>query len=163
MKKRTIYGLLIIVTLVFYISVAPSATAASAEEEVLQLLSDYFKGWNTNDNKLMASVHWNSPDFSFFGSNKDVSFLTKGWDETAEGLKTTFEVPVGTYSLTYHEPQVLMLGDNVAIVTLYSIWNVNNTETNEQGIDQIRGTLVLEKMRGEWRIIHLHWSILPTE
>jgi uncharacterized protein (TIGR02246 family) len=163
MKKHTIYGLLIIVTLLFYISVAPSATAASDEAEVLHLISDYFKAWNTNDNKLMASIHWNSPDFSFFGPNKDVSFLTKGWDETAEGLKTTFEVPVGTYSLTYHEPQVLMLDDNVAIVTLYSIWNINNTDTDEQEIEQIRGTMVVKNMKGKWQIIHVHWSILPTE
>lgn len=163
MKKHIIYGLLIIFILVFCLSVTPSATAASAEEEVLQLLSDYFKGWNTNDNKLMASVHWNSPDMSFYGSTKDTSFITRGWERTAELFKSLFEEPVSIYSLSYHDPQVLLLENNVAIVTLYSIWNVNNTDTNEQEIEQIRGTMVVKNMKGKWQIVHIHWSTLPTE
>jgi len=163
MKKYTIYGLLIIVTLVFCLSVAPSANAASAEEEVLQLISDYFKGWNTNDNELMSSIHWNSPDMSFFGSGQDVAFLTKGWEQTSELFKSMFENPVGTYSFSYYDPQVLMLEDNVAVVTMYAIWTVNTPNTGEQQITQLRGTLVVKKIKGKWQLVHLHWSIFPTE
>ena len=127
------------------------------------ILSDYLKAWNTNDNKSMASVHWNSPDFSFFGPDKNVSFLTKGWDETAEGFKSAFESPVGTYSYSYHDPEILMIEKNVAIVTMYSIWNITDQNTKEQQIMQIRGTQVVKKINGKWQIVHVHWSILPTE
>jgi uncharacterized protein (TIGR02246 family) len=164
MKKHTIYGvLIIIVTLVFCLSVAPSATAASAEEEVLQLISDYFKAWNTNDNKLMASVHWHSPDMSFFGSGKDVAFLTKGWEQTAGLFKSLFENPVGTFSVSYYDPKVLMLEDNVAVVTMYAIMTTNPPFVAEQQITQQRITEVVKKIKGKWQLVHLHWSILPTE
>ena len=159
MKKFTV--LMIIVSFMLCFSISPAA--ASDEDAIMQLMSDYFKAWNTNDNKLMASVHWKSPDFSFFGPNKDTSFFIKGWDETAELFKTTFESPIGTYTLTYHDPQVLMLENNVALVTLYTIWNINNTDTNVQEIQQIRGTQVVKKLNGKWHIVHVHWSILPTE
>jgi uncharacterized protein (TIGR02246 family) len=163
MKKHTIYGLLIIFTLVFCLSVAPLATASSDEEEVLQLISNYFKAWNTNDYELMSSIHWHSPDMSFFGSGKDVAFLTKGWEKTAEVFKSLFKNPVGTFSFSYHHPQVLMLEDNVAIVTEYVISTTNPPSVPEQQITQQRLTQVVKKIDGKWQIVHNHWSIFPTE
>ena len=56
MRKRTIYGLLFIVTLVFCLSVTPSATAASAEEEVLQVATTFVKAFNNNDYKSIYSL-----------------------------------------------------------------------------------------------------------
>jgi len=67
MRKKTIYGLLFIATLVFCLSVALSAKAASDEEEVLQVMTDWFKAFNTNDYDLMSSLHWHSPEISYFG------------------------------------------------------------------------------------------------
>ena len=161
MRRYTAVMILVVFMCCFFIT--PSATAASDEEAIMQLVSDYFKGWNTNSNELMEKVHWNSPDFTFFGPNKDTSFLTKGWEETAEGFKTTFDSPVGTYSLSCHDPKVWMIEKNVAIVTMNSIWNITDTNTNELQIQQIRGTHVVKKVNGKWLILHVHWSILPTE
>jgi hypothetical protein len=132
MKKHTIYGLLIIVTLVFCLSVAPSATAASAEEEVLQVMTDWFKAFNTNDYELMSSIHWHSPETSFFGPSNSNAFLTRGWDRIAEVFKSGFENPVGTSSISSHNPQVTMLEDNVAVVTVYAILTQNPPATDEQ-------------------------------
>jgi uncharacterized protein (TIGR02246 family) len=164
MKKHTIYGvLIIIVTLVFCLSVAPSATAASAEEEVLQVMSNWFKAFNTNDYELMSSIHWHSPETSFFGPRINYSFLVNGWDRIAEVFKSAFENPVGTFSISSHNPQVTMLDDNVAVVTMYAIFTNNPPVVDEQQIMQQRGTLVVKKIKGKWQVVHLHWSILPTE
>jgi uncharacterized protein (TIGR02246 family) len=163
MRKHTIYGLLIIVSLVFCLSVAPSATAASDEEEVLQVMTNWFKAFNTNDYELMSSIHWHSPETSSFGPNNSNAFLTRGWDRIAEVFKSMFENPVGTYSLSYHHPQVIMLEDNVAVVTEYAILTVNPPLVDEQQIVQQRGTQVVKKIKGKWQLVHLHWSILPTE
>ena len=163
MKRHTIYGLLIIVALVFCLSAAPSANAASDEEEVLQVITDWFKAFNTNDYELMSSIHWHSPDMSFFGPDINYSFLVNGWDRIAEVFKSAFEEPVGTYSLSYHNPQVTMLDDNVAVVTLYEIFTNNPPLVAEQQITQQRGTLVVKKIKGKWQLVHLHWSIFPTE
>jgi len=163
MKKNTIYGLLIIVALVFCLSIAPSATAASDEEEVLQVMTDWFKAFNKNDYELMSSIHWHSPELSFFGPGNSNAFLTRGWDRIAEVFKSAFENPIGTYSFSYHDPQALMLEDNVAVVTLYAIFTQNPPATDEQVIQQLRGTLVVKKIKGKWQLVHLHWSSLPTE
>jgi len=163
MKKHTIHGLLIIVALVFCLSVAPSATAASAEEEVLQLISNYFKGFNTNDYELMSSIHWHSPEISFFGPGNTNAFLTRGWDQIAEVFKSTFAEPVGTISISFHNLQVIMLEDNVAIVTEYAIQTINPPLVAEQQIMQMRGTQIVKKIKGKWQIVHVHWSTIPTE
>jgi uncharacterized protein (TIGR02246 family) len=163
MKKCTIYGLLIIVSLVFCLSVAPSATAASDEEEVLQVMSNWFKAFNTNDYELMSSIHWHSPETSFFGPNNSNAFLTRGWDQTAEVFKSTFAEPVGTSSISSHNSEVTMLDDNVAVVTLYAISTQNPPATDEQVIQQLRGTLVVKKIKGKWQLVHLHWSTIPAE
>jgi uncharacterized protein (TIGR02246 family) len=163
MKKHTFYGLLIIVTLVFCLSIVPSATAASAEEEVLKVMTDWFKAFNTNDYELMSSLHWHSPEISYFGPSNSNAFLTRGWDQIAEVFKSLFENPVGTISNSSHDLQVMMLEDNVAIVTEYSIQTINPPLVAEQRILQLRGTQVLKEINGKWQLVHLHWSTIPTK
>ena len=163
MKIKSVYGLLIILTLVFCLSVAPSATAASDEEEVLRVMTTWFKAFNSNDYELMSSLHWHSAETSFFGPGNTNAFLTRGWDQIAEGLKSTLDQPVGTISNSYHNMHVMMLGDNVAIVTEYSIQTINPPLVAEQRILHLRGTQVLKKIDGKWQLVHLHWSPMPTE
>jgi len=57
----------------------------------------------------------------------------------------------------------MMLEDNVAIVTEYLIQTINPPLVAEQQILQLRGTQVLEKIKGKWQLVHLHWSTIPTE
>jgi len=163
MRGKTIYGLLIVVILVFCLSVTPSATAASDEEEVLQVMTDWFKAFNSNDYELMSSLHWHSTETSFFGPGNTNAFLTRGWDQIADLFKSAFEEPVGTISNSHHNLHVMMLGDNVAIVTEYSIQTINPPLVAEQQILHLRGTQVLRKINGKWQLVHLHWSPIPTE
>lgn len=163
MRNITIYGLLTIVTLVFCLSVTPSATAASDEEKVLQVMTDWFKAFNSNDYELMSSLHWHSAETSFFGPGNTNAFLTRGWDQIAEGFKSTFAEPVGTISNSHHHLHVMMLGDNAAIVTEYSIQTINPPLVAEQQILHLRGTQVLRKINGKWQLVHLHWSPIPTQ
>ena len=159
MRKYKI--IVIIFVFMFCFSAATTTMAATDEEEILQLVSDYFKAWNTNDNKIMAAIHWNSPDMTFYGPTVDTAFLTKGWDITAEGLKNAFDSPVGTYSLSCHDPKIWLVDKNVAIVTMYVIWNITDQNTKEEQLLQVRGTQVVKRINGKWKIVHVHWSALP--
>jgi hypothetical protein len=69
MRTRSILGLLVCMCLVLCLYMTPSANAASAEEEVLQVAINYVKADNTNDFKLMDSLFWHSP--------KTISFLAR--------------------------------------------------------------------------------------
>ena len=67
MRKQTIYGLLFFANLAFCLSATSSAIAASAEEEVLQVIINQDKAMNTSDIELLSSLWWHSPKTSFFG------------------------------------------------------------------------------------------------
>jgi hypothetical protein len=163
MKKQIIYGLLIFVTLVFCLHLAPSASAASVEEEVMQVATNFVKAMNTNDNELMSSLWWNSPKTSTFGPPKGLAFLTQGWDSIMMWFKDLNKYPVGTFSRTIHNTQVTMLGDNIAVITAYSIFTQNPRVVKEQSVSQERSTFVVQKIGGKWVIVHAHASAFPTE
>ena len=163
MRKKTICGFLIIVTLVFCLSVAPSANAASAEEDVLQVATNFTKAFSTSDFKLMSSLHWQSPNMSKFFPGKEGAFLLQGWETIGRDWKTTLEYPPGTYMLSPRNQQATMLGKDVAIATQYLIYIYSDPTTKEQTVSQFRQTLVVQRIGGKWLIVHEHTSVLPIE
>jgi uncharacterized protein (TIGR02246 family) len=149
--------------LVFCLSVAPSAMAASAEDEVLQVMTNWFKAQNTNDYELMSSLWWHSPKTSQFSPWKSGAFLTEGWDVLAEDFKSFYKVPIGTYTHSVRHPKVMMLGDNVAITTGYNVGTVNPPAVKEQTTALVRGTFVVQKIGGKWLIVYEHSSMIPEK
>jgi uncharacterized protein (TIGR02246 family) len=162
-KMKRHITLLFSLVLVFCLLVAPSAMAASAEDEVLQVMTNWFKAFNTNNFELMSSLWWHSPKTTQFAPGKDGAFLTEGWDALAESLKSTYKQPVGSYQNSMHHPQVMMLGDNVAIITSYNIAITNPPVVKEQTVALVRGTFVVQKINGKWLIVHEHSSVVPVE
>jgi uncharacterized protein (TIGR02246 family) len=163
MRTKSILGLLICIALVSSLSFAQPANAASAEEEVLQVMTNFVKAQNANDSELMASLWWNSPKTSTYGPPKNLAFLTQGWDSIVLFFKDLNKYPLGSFSRTLHNPQVTMLGDTTAIATAYSVFTQNPPVVKEQTISQERMTFVLQKIGGKWVIVHGHGSALPTE
>ena len=161
MKSHTI--LLFSLLLVLCLLAASSTKAASAEDEVLQVMTNWFKAFNTNDYELMSSLWWHSTKTSGFSPWKSGAFLIEGWDVMAEDWKSTFKNPIGTWSNSMHYPQVMMLGDNVAIITSYNVGTVNPPAVKEQIAYIVRGTFVVQKIGGKWLIVYEHSSMLPEE
>ena len=164
MKKHTI--LFIIATLVFCLALAPIATAASDEEEVLQVQTNFIKAVSTGDFALMSSLYWHSSKTSQFPPGSP-SFLIQGWEESFEKYwKSSLGSPEGTSTvtlMTFHHPQVTMLKDDVAIINGYEIEVSTDPTTQEETITQLRVTRVVQKIGGKWLIVHEHVSFLPTE
>jgi hypothetical protein len=143
--------------------VAPAASAATAEEEVLQVLNDWTKSFATADFKLWSSIHWNSSKASSFAPAKGGAFLTQGYEAIVNSIKSVLEYPVGTYVCSIHNPQVTTFGDNMAIITFYQIFTISPPAVKEQIIEHQRVTFVVQKIGGKWVIVHDHGSYLPTE
>ncbi|MCG6537001.1 MAG: nuclear transport factor 2 family protein, partial [Syntrophales bacterium LBB04] len=158
-----IYGLVLFITLAFFLALAPSANAASAEDEVLQVVTNFAKAATTNDTELMSSLWWNSPKTSTFGPPKGMAFLYQGYETIMMWMKDLNKYPVGTNVRTIHDPQVTMLGDNVAVITAYSIFIQNPPIVKEQTTSQERMTFVVQKIGGKCLIVHGHGSAFPTE
>ncbi len=163
MRTKNILGLLMCIALVFSLSFAQPASAASAEDEVLQVMTNFLKAFNTHDFELMSSLWWHSPKLLRFGPDKSGALLEEGWDGIEESFKSYFNLPIGTWSESLRHPEVMMLGDNVAIISSYVVETVNPPAVKEQTTFLIRGTLVVQKIDGKWLIVYEHSSMLPTE
>lgn len=163
MKKQIIFTLLVSVTLMFCICITPSVTAASDEEEVLQVASNFVNAFNNCDLGLMSSLYWHSSKTSEFHPTTGYPFLFQGWEVIEKNWKSTFEFPIGTIIVAFHNLQVVMLDTNVAIVTGYTNAIVNPPAVKEQSISQIRTTFVVQKIDRKWLIVHHHSSNFPTE
>ena len=161
MKKH--YVLIIIVALVLCFSVAQSATAASAQEEVMQAVGNFIKAVNTSDYDLMSSIHLHSHTISKYYPGKEGAFISQGWEAFSITWKGMLADPPGTYMISPHNQQVTMLGNNVALVTQYFIYRYTNPTTKAQEISQFRSSLVFQKIKGEWLIVHEHTSEFPVE
>ena len=163
MIKKTIYGLLLCAALAFCLYATPSANAASAEEEVLQVMTNWFKAYNTNNADLMASLYWNSPKLTAFCPDLSSAFLIQGWELNAAGWKPIEKDPIGTYVNKPSHIQVTMLTENVAIITGYNTETYTEPTTKAQSIYHVRGTFVVQKIDGKWLIVHEHSSVLPVK
>lgn len=163
MRSKTLCGLLLCVTLAFCLALPPSATAASAEEEVLQVITNWDKAMNTADFDLMSSLYWHSAKMSEFAPAEGFPFLYQGWEALETWWKNYLGLPAGTFISTRHNIQVTILLDNVAIVTSYQNLVVNPPVMKEQTIIQGRNTTVVQKIRGKWLIVHGHGSVFPVE
>ena len=137
--------MLITVILAFCLCVAPSANAASAEEEVLQVATNFTKAFSTSDFELMSSLHWQSPNLSKFAPGTAGAFLTQGWEAIGRDWKTGLEDPPGTHMLSPRNQQATMLGKDVAVATQYLIYIYSDPTTKEQSVSQFRQTLSSRK------------------
>jgi uncharacterized protein (TIGR02246 family) len=163
MKTKTLFGLLSCIILAFCLFVTPSASAATPEEEVLQVMTNWFKAYNTNNADLVASLYWNSPNLTAFCPEPSSAFLIQGWELNAAGWKPIAKDPIGTYVNRPSHIQVTMLTDNVAIITGYNTLTYTAPTTKAQTVYQVRGTFVVQKIDGKWLIVHEHSSILPVK
>lgn len=163
MKTKTIVGLLLCIVLALCVYFTPPANAASAEEEVLQVMTNWFKAYNTNDADLIASLYWSSPKLTAFCPDPSSAFLIQGWELNAAGWKPIAKAPIGAYVNTPSHIQVTMLTDNVAIITGYNTETDTDPTTKAQTVYHVRGTFVVQNIGGKWLIVHEHSSILPVK
>jgi hypothetical protein len=163
MRIKTFVGLLSCMCLALCLYLTPSANAATPEDEILQVVTNFAKAMNTNDSALMSSLWWNSPKTSTFGPPKAMAFLYQGYESIMMWFNDMNKNPVGSYIRSFHNPQVTMLNDNIAVITVYSIFIQNPPVVKEQNISQERTTFVVQKIGGKWLIVHGHASALPVE
>jgi hypothetical protein len=162
MRSKTMFLLAIIGVLALCLSMSQPAIAASDEEEVLQIVSNVAKAFNTADYELMSSLFWHSSKTSSFGPAPGYPFLYQGWESLETWWKGILGLPAGTFSSSFHNTQVTILDDNTAILTCYQTLVVNPPMVKEQTVFLIRGTFVVQKINGKWLVVHDHGSQLPV-
>lgn len=161
MKKPTI--LLICVALVICVSLS-SSVMASDEEDVLQVAINWTKAFSNADFESMSSLYLHSPKTSEFGPVSGYPLLFKGWDQCEKAWKSNMSsIELGALSFSIHNPEVALIGKDAAVTAVYQIAVYTDPETKVQTVGQLRQTLVLEKVNGQWLIVHHHSSNFPME
>jgi uncharacterized protein (TIGR02246 family) len=163
MKTRTLVGILSCICLVLCLYLSPSAHAATAEEEILQLVDNFAKAVSNSDFELMSSLYWHSDNISEFEPVAGYPFLEQGWKAVETWWTSIKGTPKGTNVIYLYQPHVTMLKDDVAVTTVYQTLVSTDQTTKEQSMSQFRQTMVVQKISGKWLIVHGHASELPIK
>lgn len=163
MRKLAILS--IVFSLVCFLLITATSVAASDEDEIIEVMKNFSKAFNTSDSELMLSLHWKSPELSKFTPYKTTigAFLAQGWETIENDWISTLDQPVGTYNTTLNDPKITFHEGNFAAACGYLVMTINPPAVTEQTSNTLRQTLVLYKVGGKWQIVHEHTSILPAE
>jgi hypothetical protein len=171
MRIRAAFGLLCIFSLLFCFYPAPSANAASLEDEVIKVENNWVKAFNNMDSGLMSALYWHSTKTQVYSPNvlsKEWSpnassafptILAKGWDSIKAIFKEYCKQPKGVYKWSLRDPQTTMLTNDVAQVIGYHDLVKKKADGSDQSAVSIRFTHVIRKIDRKWVIVHSHEAI----
>ena len=135
---------------------ALAAHHGSAEDEVRAASEAFDRAYATNDVEGYFGFYAEGATVYFFGARQDLSAYHEEWTAMMEAgggveMNETSDVVIQ-----------MMPGDEVAIVTSFID---NRTRSPEGEVSTVRAfeTDVWQKIDGEWKIISLHYSEIPTE
>ncbi|MBW1767920.1 MAG: nuclear transport factor 2 family protein [Deltaproteobacteria bacterium] len=134
--------------------------AGSVEDEILKVVANFDKAFNSNNYELISSVWWHSKKISRFRSGPHGAFLEENWKLFDPQFKARAKKPLYIRYIGRHNSKVTLLDDDTAIVTSYLI-NRRFPPNQDHRINHLRQTLVFQKIQGKWLIAHMHLSKLP--
>lgn len=126
---------------------ADTAGASVAIEAVLRAQAD---AWNAGKIDDFMQHYWNSDELTFSSAGK----ITRGWADTAKRYHEKYPTPEKMGKLTFDGLEIKKLGDSAALVL--GRWNLQRETEPLSG----NFSLVVQKMNGQWLIIHDHTSRL---
>lgn len=116
--------------------------------EINNVLNMQVESWNNGSIEGFMKGYWKSPELTFVsGAN-----VTKGWQETLDRYKRSYESKEKMGTLSFTELQIEILGKKAAVVT--GKWSLKRAVDNPNG----RFTLIFRKFKEGWRIVHDHTS-----
>jgi len=134
--------------------------AGSIENEILQVVANFDKAFNSNSYELMSSVWWHSSKISRFSPGKPGALLTEDWKLFDPRFKARAQRKWPVTRIGRHNSKVTLLDDDTAIATSYVTLRIAPPNQDPQ-IDYLRTTLVIQKINDKWLIAHMHASRLP--
>lgn len=151
MRNRIGIGLVTVVVATFVAwGENPSKAKDDGEPSAIQkVLDEQVAAWNKGDLKGFMAGYWNDEKLSFY-SGKDRTF---GWKQTLERYEKRYQSEGKEMGkLEFVETHIQMLGERHAFVR--SGWQLTLSKEKAGGLF----TIVLEKTKEGWKVIHDHTS-----
>ena len=133
----------------FVLLLGTAATAQTSDETAIRgLLQTQTKAWNAGDLEGFMQTYWHSDSLLFIGK----SGVTRGWQMTLDNYKKNYPDKAAMGTLSFDIIQVKKLSENYYHVI--GKWTLQRTADAPSG----HYTLLLQKIKGEWKIISDHSS-----
>lgn len=123
------------------------------DAEFSSLIEQYYAAWNTGNPDNAAPLYAKDPGLVFY----DITPLKyNGWDEYREGVKKVFR-QFSSLKITPHEDLRVTRRGNLAWTTVTFHLSGVPKAGGAMELDG-RHTVIWEKRRGKWLIVHEHFS-----
>jgi uncharacterized protein (TIGR02246 family) len=121
---------------------------AQIEVEVLAVMTNQSAAWNRGDVEGFMQGYWKSDKLVFASGDS----ITRGWQATLDRYKKSYDTKAKMGQLTFSDIQVNVLSKDIAVVL--GSWSLTREKDNPKG----KFTLVFQRMKEGWRVIHDHTS-----
>jgi ketosteroid isomerase-like protein len=139
-------------------SAAPPREAAADVDAIGRIIAKYAKSVDDADTTLASEIWWDSPEVSFIHPLGH----EHGFDQIKQNVYE--RLMGGTFSerkLTPRDITIHVFGD-AAWAEFYWDFNAKFRKDGQSIATHGRETQIYRKMQGTWRIIHVHYSGMPT-
>lgn len=150
-SKVLIRSLVPIVVLVLLVLPSAAQTAAQKTEieiEILAVMTRQSAAWNRGDVEGFMLGYWNSDRLVFASGDQ----VTRGWQPTLDRYKKSYDSKAKMGELTFTDIEVNVLSRDIAVVL--GSWALKREKDNPKG----KFTLIFQRLKEGWRIIHDHTS-----
>jgi ketosteroid isomerase-like protein len=120
----------------------------SREAEVLAVLESQVAAWNRGDIAGYMAGYWRSASTVFVSDGA----LTKGFDEVAGRYAARYRTREDMGTLAFEDLEVRIIAPTTAVA--HGVWRLRRMSDEPWG----RFTLIVEKKKEGWRIVHDHTS-----
>ncbi len=140
-----------ILLLILCSSNKPRLLAQDAPKEIEKILNQQAERWNAKDLEGFMATYWKSENLTFSSGGK----TTRGWQATLDRYQSKYP-PEKMGTLTFNNLETTILNENAALVL--GNWYLKFKDKNPSG----NFSLVLKKIKGQWKIVHDHSSSLAN-
>jgi ketosteroid isomerase-like protein len=137
---------------------APAPVPSSDEAAIRKLITAYARSVDTVDTALAYTIWADAPEVSFIHPNGH----QRGWESIKVGV---YEQAMGqTFSerrLTVKDIVIRCHGDS-AWAEFYWDFNGKLRKDGSSVATQGRETQIYWRLKGEWRLVHVHYSGMPV-
>lgn len=141
-------SLFIIIALLALCGQNPLQAQSKDEARILNLMDAQTKAWNQGNLEGFMETYWKSDSLLFIGKKGP----TYGWKATLENYKKGYPDTAAMGKLSFHLLELKKLAGDVYFVV--GKWMLARTAGDLSG----HFTIVLRKIKGEWKIIADHSS-----